>query len=389
MPNTLFQRIAILGLGQMGASLGLALKRGALVGEIAGTDLHPDHSSTALARGAIDHLFAAPEDAVLGADLVILCTPVGSYGSIMQAIAPHLKEGCTLTDIGSIKAQAIRDIMPHLPAHVRFVPSHPIAGSEKTGPYHAHSEFFNRHLFLITPIEGTPPEWLEPVAQLWHSTGAAVDLLPPELHDQVYAYMSHLPQLIAFAAMRVLGMQPVVLREEDTLFRRFIRIGRSDPEMWRDVFLENDEYVLSAAGNVRAILEHMRDELLLGGKKKSDPLEIPVELICKSLWPRILASSMITAVRIAEDQMNLKLARYAAGGFTDVSCPVVESTDEDFSAISNHPDYAIKLLNDYLQAQKAITDAIEAHDSSALLTLLAECQAEGKKLIASDQSDYI
>lgn len=384
--DILFHHVAILGLGQMGASLGLALRRGGLVGHLAGYDAHAEHAQTALRIGAVDALCESAAAACAGADLVVLCTPVGSYSDIMQSIAPALAEDCTLTDIGSIKAQAIRDIMPHLPAHVRFVPSHPIAGSEKIGPYHAHGEFFARKLFLITPIDGTPPEWLEPMAKLWHSTGAAIDLLPPDLHDQIYAYMSHLPQLIAFAAMPVLASQPLVLREDDALFRRFIRIGRSDPHMWRDVFLENDGFMLTAAGNLRAVIEHMRDELLLGGASaakadKADPLAIPVELICKTLWPRMLASAMITVVQIAEDQLKLRLPRYAAGGFTDVSCPVVESSDDDFTAISQHPTYAIALLSSYLEQQKHITDAIEAHDSAALMSVLEECQSAGKRLI--------
>jgi cyclohexadieny/prephenate dehydrogenase len=382
MSETLFQKATIIGLGQMGASLGLALKSGGLVGDIAGYDLHADHAEAARALGAIDTLSDTPEQAVTDADLIILCTPVGTYGALMQTIAAQLKEGATLTDIGSIKAQAIRDIMPHLPQHVRFIPSHPIAGSEKVGPYHAHAEFFLRHLFLISPIDGTPPEWVEPIAKLWHSTGAAVDLLPPELHDQIYACMSHLPQLMAFAAMPVLDSQPLVLRDDDDLFKRFIRIGRSDPEMWRDVFLENAEHVLSAAANVNAIVTHMKDELLLGAaKEKVTELDIPIERLCKVLWPRMLSSSMIAAVQLLEMQLEVKLAHYAAGGFTDVACPVAESTDEDFSAVSDHPNYMVKLLDGYLAQQKAITDAIEASDGDALLALLSECQAAGQKLV--------
>jgi cyclohexadieny/prephenate dehydrogenase len=381
MAETLFQCAAIIGLGQMGASLGLAMRAGGMVAQIVGIDNNAVNAEKALKMGAVDRIGASLTATVKDADLIILCTPVGSYESIMQQIAPTLQQNATLTDIGSIKAQAIRDIMPHLPPYVRLVPSHPIAGSEKTGPDYARADFFARKLFLITPLEGTPPEWVEPIAKLWHSTGAAVDLCPPELHDHIYAYMSHLPQLIAYGAMLVLASQPVSVRDEHTLqeqlFARFIRIGRSDPRMWRDVFLENAHFTLAAAGNVQAILEHMRDELLLGGNRSEDPLSVPVERICKSLWPRMLGSAMIAAVNIAEEQMQMKLARYAAGGFTDVSCPVMESTDDDFAAISEHPSYAIKLLSDYIAAHKKLTDAIASQDAALLLELLTQAQAAG------------
>ncbi len=385
MSQPLFAHVAIIGLGQMGASLGLALKAGDRVAHISGYDLHSDHSATALSFEAIDHLAATAADAVQGADLIILCTPVGTYGAIMEAIAPHLKAGAVLTDIGSIKSQAIREITPHLPAGVVFVPSHPVAGSEKVGPYHAHAQFFARHLFLICPTDELDDALVERIGQLWQSTGARVDVMPAALHDQLYAYMSHLPQLMAFAAMPVLDEAGMRHDTDDEHFRRFIRIGRSDPEMWRDVFLQNSSNILQSAESVKAIILHIRDELASGATKadaQAPDIAIRNQL-AKAVWPRLLASSLIVSVTLMEQQLGMPMARYAAGGFTDFTCPMTESPEPDMELVSQHAPYILSLLDAYLAQHQLIVSAMGAHAQDELLSTLAIMQASGKKLIAT------
>lgn len=380
MSEHLFERITIIGLGQMGTSLGLALKRGGQIGHVSGYDLHPDHSATALSIEAIDALCATPEETVVNADLVILCTPVGAYSDITQRIAAYLKPGTILTDIGSIKAQAIRDVQPHLKPHTLFVPSHPIAGSENYGPQYARADFFNNHLFLLTPADANNREKVALVAGLWHSTGATIELLPPDLHDQIYAFMSHLPQLIAYAAMPVLDAHNVALKDDDTLFKRFIRIGRSEPEMWRDVFMENARHLLPAADHIMQTLTHMRDELASGAKDVPQTNEPPSEHLLKQSWPQILASSLIVSVQRTEFILERKLAHYAAGGFIDVTSPASESPEPDFELISQAAHSMIALLDAYLEQHKTIVDLIEKKDANHLLAQLAICQACGKRM---------
>jgi len=385
---TLFDRVALIGLGQMGASLGLAIKAGARTGTLAGYDLHPDHSATALSIEAIDTLAASAEEAVAGADLIILCTPVGTYRAIMHTIKAHLKAGAVVTDIGSIKAQAARDILAELPEGVHYVPSHPVAGSEKTGPYTARADYFVNHLFLITPVDERFNPAVEPVAQLWQSTGAHVDVLTLDAHDKIYAYMSHLPQLMCYAAMPVLDAQGIRHDGEDPFFARFIRIGRSDPEMWRDVFVENSENVLGAAGAVANVLAHIRDELR-GGAPAEEPSphaapDIPLQnLLLKAAWPRILASALIMTVQAVEEQSGSKLARFAAGGFTDFTCPVQDDAEAHVELLSNHAAVAASLIDDYLMQMQRIIDYLSACDKSHLIAQLAVCQACGKRLIAT------
>lgn len=383
MSEHLFERVAIIGLGQMGASLAMSIKAGSRIGHIVGFDLHSDHSSTALSMRAIDTLAASAEEAVENADLIALCTPVGAYSPITKAIAPYIKEGAVFTDIGSIKSQAIKDITTHLPQHVRYVPSHPIAGSERVGPYTARGDYFVDHLFLITPHEDRHPEAVEAIGQLWQSTGARIDTMPANIHDHIYAYMSHMPQLMAFAAMPTLDIHAMRLDGGDAQFQRFIRIGRSDPEMWRDVLIENSANSLSAADSVYAILHHIRNELAKGIKDQEPkkPAGLTMKRLLKSAWPRILASALITAVNLAEQRSDRKLARYAAGGFTDFTSPATEAPEGDMELVSEYGHMMVDLLDTYLDMHVRIVDYLRDGDGTHLLAQLAVCQACGKRVI--------
>ncbi len=378
-----FSHIAIIGLGQMGASLGLALKSGGVTAHITGFDPNPHHADTALSLHAIDTIAPTDAAAVHAAELIILCAPVGAYASIAASIAPHLAAGALITDVGSIKAQAVRDVAPHLPAHACFVPSHPVAGSEKTGPQHARANFFERKLFLITPQDDTLPEAIDLIAALWNITGANVEVLPPELHDQIYALMSHLPQLMCFAAMPVLRAQGANLLDDDDVYARFIRIGRSDPLMWRDVFLNNAVHVLATASQVQHIVQHMRDELLLGSAGNTETPDAAERMyLLKNSWPRMLASSLIVAAELYEGQLGTRIARFAAGGFTDFTSPAMFAPEDDMHRVSSGAALMIAWLNDYLVRHNAIMTAIETADADGMLALLRECQSDGLALLA-------
>ncbi len=383
MSEPVFSHALIVGLGQMGASLGLALRRGGLVHTISGYDLHPDHSATALSIEAIDHLAPTLEQAAPQADLIILCTPVGAYAGIVQVLQPLVRAGAIVTDIGSIKAQAIRDITPYLPAETILVPSHPIAGSEQVGPQHARADFFDRHLFLITPVDERHEDAITRIGELWRSTGAAVEVMSAELHDQIYAYMSHLPQLLAFAAAPVLDTVGMRVSGDDTLFKRFVRIGRSDPEMWHDIMLENADNIVAAAAQLRHVLAHMQDELRSGTAGAELPAAEQMPRLVKQAWPKLLASALVNSVQLAERQFERKLARYAAGGFIDVSCPATESPEPDLELVSQYASFIADLLAAYLSEHDRIIGALEAGDAPALLSHLATAQASAKRLIAT------
>lgn len=245
-----FERVALVGIGHIGSSLARALKRDSdLIGHLAISDLDATARATAEKLGLADSVHEEPADAVAGADLVVLCTPIGTYRAISKALAPHLKPGCVISDVGSVKRAPIRDMAPNLPDTVHFVPGHPIAGTEHSGPESGFAELFEGRYWLLTPLEGTDPVVVARLRRLYEAIGALVEEMEPDYHDKVLAVTSHVPHLIAYTivgtAVDLEGhLQNDVIRFSAGGFRDFTRIAGSNPIMWRDIFLNNREAVL-------------------------------------------------------------------------------------------------------------------------------------------------
>ena len=192
-------------------------------------------------------------EAVREADLVILCIPVGACGAVAQEIAPFLKAGAIVSDVGSVKAGIVRDMAPHLPANVHFVPAHPVAGTENSGPDSGFAELFINRWCILTPPGGTDPQAVDRLRAFWAALGAKVETMTPEHHDRVLAITSHLPHLIAYTIVGTADELAQVTESEVIKFsaggfRDFTRIAASDPTMWRDIFLNNKEAVLEMLG---------------------------------------------------------------------------------------------------------------------------------------------
>jgi cyclohexadieny/prephenate dehydrogenase len=249
----LYRRVALIGLGLIGSSLARAMRRGQLAGHIAGHARSERTLSKALELGFVDSVHADAATAVGGADLVVVCTPLGTYAGIGAAIGPHLERGATLSDVGSVKQAVIRDLGPHVPEHVHFVPGHPIAGTEHSGPESGFAELFQGRWCILTPPAGTDAAAVERLAELWRRCGSMIEIMEAAHHDQVLAITSHLPHLIAYCIVgTVTGVeeatQKEVIKFSASGFRDFTRIAASDPTMWRDVFLNNREAVLEMLG---------------------------------------------------------------------------------------------------------------------------------------------
>ncbi len=203
--------------------------------------------------GVVDRVVETNPEAAEGADLVILCIPVGACGAVAAEIAGHLKPGAIISDVGSVKGAVVKEMAPHLPAGVHFVPAHPVAGTEHSGPDSGFAELFINRWCILTPPEGTDPEAVERLRAFWAGIGAKVEIMTPEHHDMVLAITSHLPHLIAYTivgtADELEGVtQSEVLKFSAGGFRDFTRIAASDPVMWRDVFLTNKDAVLEMLG---------------------------------------------------------------------------------------------------------------------------------------------
>jgi len=249
----LFDHVALIGIGLIGSSLAHAMRRGRLAGHISGFAKSEATRAKARELGIVDTVHETAAEAVAGADLVVLCVPIGAYREIAASIAKDLKPGAILTDVGSVKGAVVRDVAPHVPAGVHFIPGHPIAGTEQSGPEAGFAELFDNRWCILTPLPGSDLEAVEKLEALWRALGSHVDRMSPDHHDLALAITSHLPHLIAYNIVATAADLEEVTNSEVIKysaggFRDFTRIAASDPIMWRDVFLNNKEAVLEMLG---------------------------------------------------------------------------------------------------------------------------------------------
>jgi cyclohexadieny/prephenate dehydrogenase len=249
----IFERVALIGLGLIASSMALGMREHGLAGTITGTARTKESRDTATELGLCDEVFETAREAVADADLVVFCVPIGAMESLAIEVAEHIKSGAIVTDVGSVKKAVIDAIGPHLAPDVHFIPGHPLAGTEHSGPASGFASLFNNRWLLLTPPKGTDTHALAKLRALWEGLGANVDLMDPEHHDLVLAVTSHAPHLIAYTMVGVADdLQRItnseVINYSAAGFRDFTRIAASDPTMWRDVFLNNKEATLEILG---------------------------------------------------------------------------------------------------------------------------------------------
>jgi cyclohexadieny/prephenate dehydrogenase len=250
MSEPLFKRLALIGIGLIGSSIArIAKEHGDIAAEVVVSARTQKTLDRVMELGIADRVEIDPGKAVDGADCVMLCAPVGAFADLATRIAPQLAPGAILTDVGSTKVSVIRDVGPLVPEGVHFVPAHPVAGTEYSGPDAGFTTLFQNRWTLLTPPPGTDEAAVEKVAELWRRCGSMVEIMEPAHHDRVLAIVSHLPHLIAFTICGTADdladeSRQEVLRFAASGFRDFTRIAASDPVMWRDIFLNNREALL-------------------------------------------------------------------------------------------------------------------------------------------------
>ncbi|WP_298497462.1 prephenate/arogenate dehydrogenase family protein [uncultured Maritimibacter sp.] len=249
----IYGRVALIGLGLIAGSMSLAMRRAGLASEIVGTARSADTRAVAAEIGLVDRVVDTAAEAVADADLVVLAVPVGAMGAVAAEIAPHLKPGATVTDVGSVKRAVIEAVGPHIPEGVHFIPAHPLAGTEHSGPRSGFASLFDNRWCLIVPVDGTDLAATEALRALWEGMGAHVDVMDADHHDLVLAVTSHTPHLIAYTMVGVADdlrrvTDSEVIKYSAAGFRDFTRIAASDPTMWRDVFLTNKDATLEILG---------------------------------------------------------------------------------------------------------------------------------------------
>jgi cyclohexadieny/prephenate dehydrogenase len=251
--SVIYDRVALIGLGLIAGSMAHAMRRAGLAGEIVGTARSAETRAVAAEIGLCDRIVDSAVEAVAGADLVVLAVPVGAMAAVAAEIAPALAPGATVTDVGSVKRDVVEQVGPHLPEAVHFVPGHPLAGTEHSGPRSGFAELFDNRYVLLTPVEGTDPGATARLRRLWEGCGANVEEMDADHHDLVLAVTSHTPHLIAYTMVGVADdlrrvTDSEVIKYSAAGFRDFTRIAASDPTMWRDVFLSNKDATLEILG---------------------------------------------------------------------------------------------------------------------------------------------
>ena len=267
--DVLFDKIALIGIGLIGSSLARVIKRDGLARTLVACAPSQRTRDTVIRLGIADSVTDDPAVAAEGADLVVICSPMGTYEEIARRIGPKLKKGAIVSDVGSVKRSAIASIGPHLPAGVQFVPGHPLAGTEHSGPAAGFATMFEGRWTVLTPPPGTDPQAVERVAELWRRAGCRVETMDADHHDHVLAITSHVPHLIAYTIVGTAvdleeHTKAEVIKFAASGFRDFTRIAASDPIMWRDIFLNNRDAVLEMMGRLYEDLAVLQRAIRMG-----------------------------------------------------------------------------------------------------------------------------
>jgi cyclohexadieny/prephenate dehydrogenase len=269
MAAPLFERVALIGIGLIGSSLSHAMRRAGMAQSIAGHAQSQATRDTAMRLGLVNCVHPTAAEAARGADLVVLCVPVGACEKIAEEIAPALRHGAILTDVGSVKGAVLRDVGRFVPAGVDFIPGHPIAGTEHSGPESGFAELFDGRWCILTPAPEAGRAAVARLAAFWTALGSHVEIMTAEHHDLVLAITSHVPHLIAYNIVntarhleRVTDSE--VIKFSAGGFRDFTRIAASDPVMWRDVFLNNKDAVLEMLGRFSEDLTALQRAIRFG-----------------------------------------------------------------------------------------------------------------------------
>lgn len=355
----LFDRITIIGLGLIGSSIARAAHKKKLAETIVGCDENDIAPTFARSHKFIDVAMHDMKMAVKDSDLVILAVRPASMGDVAKKIGASLKKGAIVMDVASVKRPVMEAISAHLPSHVDYIPAHPIAGSELSGTRAGKANLFEGKRVIVTPNEPLQDDMLRRITAFWSAIGAKVEGIPPDLHDLLYAHVSHLPSLLSFAAKHIIT-DPAAAQKQ----KKFLRLSHASTELWTEIFLLNQANVLSALDRYLDVLWHIKGELAAapeGEESKQDDA-----LARNILFPRIAASCLITTVMEAEKQAGFSYARYAGTGFADFTSPATAAPEGDIEQIAQHYLPVLGVLQDYIVVLKKLRDVLAGGSAKKL-----------------------
>jgi len=361
-----YRKMTVIGLGLIGSSIARKAHKLGIASTICGVDSNELSLSYARKQGFIDQVSMSAADAVDGSDIVIIATPTHLLEDICKAIAPKIAQGTLVMDTGSVKQIPLALMSEHLPVHALIVPAHPIAGSEQSGVGAGRDDLFEKKRVIITPSAPLTHAQLQEVNTFWTKLGARVEAMPADMHDTLYGYVSHLPQLLAFAVRPLVHATDAELSASDTL-SRFMRLGRSDISLWCGIFLLNRDVVTTATNRYLDVISHIRKEL--ASAPEGTPSE-DADIARTALFPRIISSCLITTVMEAEKKSGVVFARFAGTGFADFTSPSTTEPEGDLEHISNHYAQITQMLAALELRLGAIEKALQDGDAVALAKAL-------------------
>lgn len=361
-----FSTVAIIGLGLIGSSIARAVCQQKMADTVIGVDANEISLAFARKQGFIDKSVTDPSLATQLADLIIIATPTGALARVCEAIKHHIKPGAIVMDTGSVKRLPLAIMQEILPTHALIIPAHPIAGSEQSGVSAGKAELFEKKRLIITPDSPIDEASFKRITEFWQGLGARVEAMPADMHDRIYGYVSHLPQLLAFAAGGIANPSAHEL-ENSAVLSQFMRLYDSDTVLWSNILHLNSDIILPALDRYIGVIEHIIKEL---GNAPADALITDAKgdtaKSRHSLFPRIIASCLITTVMEAEKNAGLSFARYAGSGFADFTAPAHTAPDKDLEDISNQYRHVIPLLSRFVQQLVFLRGLIAADDEALL-----------------------
>ncbi len=338
----MFRYISILGLGLMGGSVARAVR--AYLPDTRITVMDSDPAALKLAREMqiADSVTKDAAEAVVGADLVLLAVPVDALEEVTAAIVPGLGSDTVVTDVASVKRLLYSNIAPLLPEGVVLVPAHPVAGSEKSGAASGTAMLFAGKRVILTPDN---PETVEVamVAEFWKKLRADIHYMPADLHDRIYACVSHLPQYISFVIKELFDKLDV--KVEGDALAPFLRLGGSNPEMWEGIFNHNSDYIDNYLGIYLQLLHQLKGELREGAAEAQQKKER--QEVCTELFPTIAASCMVHVAHLAERELRVPIKTYAGTGFTDFTSFARDNPESILPRISDHATAVASVLDEF------------------------------------------
>ncbi len=364
--NAPFGKITIIGMGLIGSSIARAVRKHGLASSITAVDSNELSLVYARKYGFADQTSLDAAHVVAGSNVVIIATPTHLLADICTAIAPHLAPQTLVMDTGSVKQLPLAVMTKQLPPNVLVVPAHPIAGSEQSGVAAGHEDLFEKRRVIITPEAPLSHGQLQQVNQFWQSLGARVEAMPAALHDTIYGYVSHLPQLLVFAAAPLVAAS-VPETASDAMLARFLRLAASDKVLWSGILLLNREVMLAAVNRYLDVIAHIRREL------ETAPPDAKTDISDRArlrLLPRLVASCLVSTVMEAEKNAGVGFVRFAGNGFVDVTSPVTSDPEKDLEDISNHHEALVDLLAKFELRLRTIHAALVSEDASLLVRSL-------------------